>query len=283
MSSSLKKFEMNHLVIAMESAVLTKDNFFDNIATRLTAFMSDVKCYLTETFSNESSFPENVNFTAGNNALIAKLMNINYTSVKAVEVYCPPGLSVSYLELMDKLEEASLVTSALKKDIIVPILKWLAVHINKPEMLSTFSGGDTITDLKEHDLQAIKDKLKQCFSASPTKVKLLYGSAFKRNSDWNESIKRATIIFNNINKYPIKELNEDVNEICKRFDILIKKLEDKDNAVNMTANKVQILSKLCYTIAQECEFYAFYCFQMQSTLVALMDTEEKLGQAFNVN
>lgn len=281
MSPTMKKLELQHLAIGMESAVLTNENFFDNMAGRLTSFMSDVKSFLQVRLQNESSLAENVNFVVSYPQLIAKLQDINYTSVKSVTVHCPPGLSVTYLELLDKLEEASLITNALQKDVLTPILKWLAVHLSKPELFASFSGSNSIPDLKQHDLAGIKTKLQLCFKESNTRTAVPYGEAFKRNADWNESITRVRLLQDSINAYPLAQLNDDVAELTKRFDILIAKIENK-NELTLSANKVQALSALCFAVAQECEFYAFYSVQLQSTLRALMDTEQVLAKAFNV-
>lgn len=277
---TLEQLKLHHMSIGMESAVLTKENFFDNMAVRLTSFMGDVKTFLASKLKDESTLVENVNFDIGCNLLIAKLQSINYTSVKSVEVFCPPGMSVTYLELLERLEEAFLVTAALRKDILQPILKWLAVHLSKPELFSNFSGSSDIDGLKHHDLVDIKTKLEMCFKNNITRTVVPYGEAFKRNADWNESVVRARILQNGINEYPISALNVDISNLTKRFDILIGKLENKSD-LSLSANKVQALSALCYTVAQECEFYAFYSYQLQVTLKALMDSEVKLSTAFN--
>ena len=121
MSPTMKKLELQHLAIGMESAVLTNENFFDNMAGRLTSFMSDVKSFLQVRLQNESSLAENVNFVVSYPQLIAKLQDINYTSVKSVTVHCPPGLSVTYLELLDKLEESFILLIPLNLELLMSI------------------------------------------------------------------------------------------------------------------------------------------------------------------
>lgn len=282
MKTDLDFIKIQHLAIGMESSslVASTSDFFAGMSSRLVNLMTDVKGYLQTKFNNELVDSEHF-VGIINQALFNKLVDTNYTTVKATEVFCPPGLSVSYDVLIDALEEGNLITSKIKADVLQPTLKWLSSHIVDPSKLTTFSGGDAVEGLVSHNVESAKTRLQACFQNPTTKVQVVYGDAFKRNADVRSNVIRLELLREAITKVPVKEINELVSELTKRFDVLIRKIESESN-FEMSGNKVRALSNLCYTVAQVCEFYALYVYTLQSTFVAIKDSELKLSKALNV-
>jgi hypothetical protein len=266
--TDLKRIKISANMIALEAA--TPAHSMEGIVDRLPGFFTDVKEFLSDLFSSSASTSAgllDVSHTG------RKVKGSQYTDIMNTVVYTPPGLKVTYQEYLDVLDKAQNIAESIPKDTLRPFAIWIAVMLANPDRLASLHSERDVLDYQEHDIAGIKKAIAECFEAGNATTEQPFGKLFRKSSDWETVAQQANALNERVNGLKNTTYVDLVKQITMSLDTLLTRIKEEPVEYRTSGNALQVIAKLCTSMATECEFYSVYRFQVLSALTALKDSE----------
>ena len=204
--------------------------------------------------------------------LIKVLKPITYDDLSEVPLPTPAGLSATYIDYINVLSKAQYFTNSLYDDVLMPFNRWVADCLNDPKKLESVRNN---IGVKLHDLSGIKEDLKGCLKNGEAGVNK-YGRLLQRNADWDTIGKNMNSVLTTQKKLNNERIQSTVNTITDNVNILIGRLNDPNEPYPISSKNLAELSRVCYEMAIEVEFYALIDYQIRAADTALSDGIEGL-------
>lgn len=195
------------------------------------------------------------------------ISKIPYVSMVDLRVFCPPGMSSSYLELLTVLVECQQFAEKTLNETLRPFKTWAGSLYNDPQKLrSVRPNGEFVL----HSPEALSKRLSAACSFSGESTRA-YGDCFERNTDWIELHKKVEELFATYPSANVETFDKETKDAARLVGMLANQINlvGKDKASQEVATQ---LGDSCYQIAKQVEFYAVYNTVMRSTLAALKQT-----------
>jgi hypothetical protein len=244
----------------------------EGILDRLPGFFDDVKTFVANLFDVSKEPAAGLLDT---NRLSRNIKNVNYTTLMPVTVYTPMGLSVPYLDFLDVLEKAQNIVDLIPKETLQPFARWIAIQLSNPERLAGLQSERQVDGFKIHDIASVKAELAKCLSGD-VRTEVPFSDVFRKSGDWDNAAHKANALNERVSAVGTKALLETVATITESLDTLLKRIHEDPVTYRTSGNAMKVIATLCTAMADECEFYSVYRYQLLATLTALNDTEEVL-------
>lgn len=245
---------MTHYVASQEALSL------NDMVERIGQFTESIK----DLFKNE----ETSNQIIGDNQIVdhrrvrRELKKASYSDLRLIRVDVPSGMSVTYLDYLDAMEQAVAICEGLMENILGPFSRWLAIGLSDPSTLSNLSNARRVEGFKPHEIDRVTLALGKQFKPGSGVHQRKFGDAFDRLGDVDVVYKRSSDLVSRYVNVSRKEVLSRVKEITQHLDLLLTRIqEDEDNYQTSKVSR-ELLSKLTYTMAQEVEFYGVVGYQL---------------------
>lgn len=272
----LNSIRIQSELISLEA--LSGSQVFNAVAHRLPNYFADVKNFITNLTAEEAPRLELVD-----SRKVEKLLaKTNYATLRPVTVFTPVGLKVSYLEYIEALEEASAITTKLTSECLNPFNVWLAVQLSNPTALSSLRSGLDIPGFVVHDISEVQRKLGKCFSQGGVSSQYTYGQSVARNADWHACDVRINNLVTKHSSINPSEVVRLVQEVTANLDKLLLRLSEEPEIYKLSGVTLDTISKLCYTIGVEIEFFSVITYQLQAMQVAFADSCKRIETVLTI-
>lgn len=209
--------------------------------------------------------------------------NVQYTSMSKVSLYIPSGLSVSYLEWLEILNECAEVTLTLEARVLDPFLAWVGLLTSDDSRFLNRRVKDGLGQIDFADLDRLKQKIEGAFSRR-YKDERPYGEVLERNKDWDAVIEQINLLNEKTARIRPKVIHEKTATLSQYLEDLSGHLSDPDvvDRFNTEYKKlfnrdiISVLAEMTYQVAQEVEFFSVYVFYLESTTQAVEDSVAKI-------
>lgn len=179
--------------------------------------------------------------------------NMNYMDVKDILLNVPMGFQGNMVEYTKAVTIALVeVNKRLVPDLVKPFDIYVGKLINQPILLETHSFKHAI---KMSDIEKYKASLGKFVSARKHN-QLPIGKIYNRIKEFDEHREVLINLFHLSKTTNVNEVQEAVNELNTKLDVLIGMLSDQTNNINPTAKVVNDLADLTLDLAKKVEFFA---------------------------
>lgn len=244
------------------------------VAHRLPSFFADVKNFVTGIVSEEAPRVQFVEVKEAEKAIGRTI----YADLRHVTVYVPAGLNVHYLDYVDALHNAVSVNARMVKETLAPFNAWLAQMLTNPEGLSAQRAPEALRNFIFHDIDSVKKGLAACFKKGSVETEVPFGKIAARNGDWKTIVDKTNDLIQLQSAIDPKEVRDMVNSITANLDTLLRRMEEDKDMYRASAVTVDFLSKLCYNLGLEIEFFSVTAYQLKVLEQALNDSNERLKE-----
>ena len=205
-----------------------------------------------------------------------KATSIPYTTLAELNFYCPPGQSVSTLELLEVLLECQEYSEELVHGAIRPFMNWLTQNCVKPDGFAT-AANELAIDVK--DPSKLARRLGMCLSRG-NQVEQKFANLFEKASDYPNAFDVSEKLLSKFKSYPSSQVAEDVAELSTILCQVADQLQREAIGKITTAKGVAIADYI-FTLAKAVEFYSVYATVLRATMVALEDSTVKMEEILN--
>lgn len=198
----------------------------------------------------------------------ASMVNkIPYSSMTDLRVFCPPGMSTTYLKLFTILVDAQKYGERTLNESLRPFKLWCGAAYNDPTKLQTIRKTEAF---KLFSPDQISKQLASACSFQGTTTRP-YGDCFERNGDWDGLQQKVEELFAHYPAVNVETFDQETKETARLVGMLTNKISllGKDKVSQEVAEQ---LGASCFELARQIEFYAVYNTVMRSSLAALKDT-----------
>lgn len=268
---------------AQEQLALSQESIseaINNGFTSLSQMYNSILGQLPSIISGFSKMPltsdlGEVKLKRADRKFVEKMAKANYNETRLLVTYTPEGLKVSYLDYLTVLSGCVDEIKNIKTAVIDPYLTFLSVLVSHP-------GALRLSDSKQFEyahLEQVRaehyEKISDCFKTGSTETKSTVGKMVARNADWNDVIRLAHKLKDDLDSINRNNLDTAVKQCRSYLDTLQHKLEqNKDEGVSVEV--AERLSAGAYQVASEVEFFAIVYFRTITLLAALDRSIEKL-------
>lgn len=200
----------------------------------------------------------------------AAVNKIPYASMIDLRVFCPPGMSSTYLDLFTILVDCQKFGERTLNESLRPFKRWCGEAYNNPEKLRSIRKSEAFKVISPDVLS--KQLSGACsFQGITTRA---YGDCFERNGDWTELQKKVEELFSTYPAVNVETFDNETKEAARLVGMLTNQIsllgEDK-----VSQEVAEQLGEACFDLARQIEFYAVYNTVMRSSLAALKDTMDQ--------
>ena len=272
----LKSIRIQSETISLEA--LNGSQVFSAVSRRLPSFFADVKNFVTGLAAEEAP-----RLNLVDSRKVEKLLaKTNYATLRPVTVYTPIGLKADYLTYLNVLNQAVDISSALIPEILAPFNKWLAIQLTNPSALSSLRSGLDIPDYVVHNISILQKELGKCFSHGGVNSQYTYGEAVARNADWHAADTLINAMVIKRSSIKATEIVRLVEEVTANLDKLLQRINEEPEVYKLSGVTVDTISKICYNMGVEIEFYSVISYQLQAMQVAFADSCERLEKILTI-
>lgn len=198
----------------------------------------------------------------------------SYADLRTMTIPVPAGLSVTWLQYLDVLEEAHRIVENLYDDTLRPFSLFVGACINDPERTTQLITSHSVTVT---DLGPIKKKFSAALS-NGTKAEQQYGKCIQRHTDWTAVRDRTNALINSSKKLPKDLISESISQIDEQLTLLVQKMSDTNNQFRPTPAIIEELSDLTYMLAEKVTFYATYVTYYNAYIVAMAEASKVIDE-----
>lgn len=259
--------ESNSGAVALESAINRLPDFFGTVKLAFNKYLGAMPS-ITALFSSRTV-----------KDIAQKVSNKQYTALRSLEVYTPPGLKTDYLSYAEVLEASVKKMLTLKQEILQPFASWLGAKLGNPASLASITTNLNITGYSSHNTEKLSKDLTACFhNSGRLEVLSTYGAVIKRNGDWATIGKISEALNTAFSDVHHKEIVALVNQCTNMMDQLMLRMEEEPQTYKMSPAAIQALAAVSYDIGRELEFYGLLRHRINEFNKAVTDTAGKLDQ-----
>lgn len=270
---SLESLRIQSEMISLES--FNPSQAFKALTDRIPGYVNAVK-----TFFGNILDPVHAPVALVDGVASAKaLQSLKYMDIRSNEVFVPTGLKVTYLQYLTALKDAEQVAEKLISETLSPLSMFLALALSEPARLQSLRGM-SIPNFRIHDIDKPKQAISNCFDRNGTVARVPLGQALARLTDWPEVVKEINELNTRFNRTSRQEVLRLVNEVTELLDRLVDRSTQEPDTYALSGANLGLLSKLCYNVAREIEFYSLFAYQLQLATIAITDTGKLIENKF---
>lgn len=208
-----------------------------------------------------------------NRKIARNVTKVQYATLAEFVIFCPPGQSVTTLDLLKCLQECQEYSADLIHGAVRPFTNWLKQNSITPNGFATATNGLNIDVKSPKDLAA---RLGKCLSNAAV-AERKYCDLYERNSDYEKSFEVAEELLTSFQTYSSTKVAEDIKELsvilCQVADQLQREAIGK-----VTTAKGVAIAQYIFELAKAVEFYSVYATVLRATMVAMEDSARKLDE-----
>lgn len=211
------------------------------------------------------------------------LRSNNYIKLSLVQVYRPVGLSSTYLEFIEKLEDAYSYVSGIDKDALAPLESFLMTVMNNPTLLTSASLTLSPCKYTPKAIDKLSTDMGECFDKDDLSDRYNWDQAVARNADYVEADRRIGKLVAGVSALGIANIRARIESIFQITESIAKNIKANPENAAMTKHIADKLAAEITVAAQAVEFLAMVVSQIQIMSVAVTDTNKhlkKLESAF---
>lgn len=211
------------------------------------------------------------------------LSRTNYIKLSAVQVYRPVGLTVSYAEYLDELEQAFDFVEDINDELLGTVEGTLMNYLNNPSMLTASAVPRSKNKYFVQSIETFAEPIGKCFDAHSKSDKYQYNEAFRRNADYNDACQRMNRLGSRVKAANLSAIKNKTTNIFKMVDQLAEQIRKIDHYKQMTRPVATRLGEDISTCAKWVEFYGVLLRQIHVLEVAMDDTNKHLKKLTSNN
>lgn len=265
---SLENLESSSKIIADNANVS-----MEGISDALPNFFSDVKNFIGDVFD----FSKNpISSLLDGHGFLGKVKQTNYTDLMNLTIHVPMGYHGRLVEYIDALKKAQHISELLIREVLNPFNVWIGLNLADPSRLIGFTNGHNIVGLKFHDIESVRKIVAKHIDSGSPVSEVSFGSVFSRNQDWIDAVRDLNELVGKAATIKNGDITNIVATISKNLDELLEKIKSDPINFKTSPSTIKAISTVCYTMAKECEFYAFYRHLLTNLQLSMLETEKVL-------
>lgn len=265
---SLEKLQSDSEIIATNASIN-----MEGIGAMLPNFFTDVKNFIGDVL-NVASTPF-VGLLDGH-GFLGTVKHTSYSELMDLTIHVPMGFQGRMSDYIRALQRAQNIAELLTKDVLNPFNVWIGLNLADPTRLASVVNANHIPGFKLHDTETVRKAIaKHIHSGSPTS-EVPFGQVFSRNQDWVDAVHDVNKLIAEAAAIKNQEILDVVASVSKNLDDLLDKIKTDPETYRTLPNTVKAISTICFSMAKECEFYAFYRHLLVTLQLSMLDTEKVL-------
>lgn len=242
---------------------------------RLSIFLRDsadsIDLKITQGFDNLTG--QKSNYDRATKLLLQKLAKTNYVDLTEVRLPVTPGLSVTWLELLEDLEVSTQFCVDMFDKYLEPYKKFLAEGLNDPEKFSNIA---TQSPVQIIDFEAMRKELGQNVNQPGSPSVRKYGLCVECNNDFGVAIERTNKISHAMTVANPELVMREVEEIKGMLAKLSESIQDTNLQYRFNGKAISSITAITYNVAEAIEFYAVLYTMILSHSTAMTDAVKKM-------
>lgn len=182
-----------------------------------------------------------------------KLGNANYLDLVDLRVQVCPGLSVTWIELLDSWNGPVDFSVNFYDDYLHPFEKFLAVGSTNPEKFTTVG---TVNRINQMDVDGFVKALTEGLSGNTKVNQRAYGQCAQRNGDALEALERSLSFGEAMSQGNLSLVKGSVDNSAKMLSDLSGLIRDSNLPFRLNAKTVNDLTDVVFQMAKMTELYA---------------------------
>jgi len=250
---------------------------FRAIDTTVQGFMLAVKSKFQQVTNAFSAYSNNIvrvkNFNYDGikvRKLAGNIQNVPYSLLVDFGVYCAPGQTVPYLNLLDTLQLVGKNSIDSIETDLKAFISAIGYLVNNPQALS---GARKVLGTPSVDIGKMKSNLAKCFGNSST-TNVPYSLMVERNTDWSEIKTGCDKLLDLYDSCPPKSVKAMVDGVTANLDNIYRSTMNGEEIASK--QNLEVLADWCFHAAQLVEFYAAFTNVLRTLMVAIDDSATKL-------
>ncbi len=266
-----------YLEISKEALVLPE--FITTLPDQLHGYVHNVTNFIKQSLGSMKSVSELREMPLASPYDVEQLTKFsNYATLSKIDIYVPPGLSVTLGEFADTMFENKGPIVWLMPEVLTPAARWAAHLANNVEILTT-----TRNIKKDLDIKNIKidDEIKaigNCFKNPDITNMAPLGKAARSFSELEGAYDTAAKIHELLVGISTKAIEESVEEITKASSHLLDNIESSNFPKGIRKDVVVDIADIMYDTARHVEFYSAYSFRYIQLNTALTLTQKRMQE-----
>lgn len=203
------------------------------------------------------------------------LGNTAYIDLISQRVQVIPGLSTTWLELLQTWNTPVNFSVNFYDDYLNPFEKFLSVAVTSPEKFTTVGSVNRITQL---DIDSHVAALTACLKGNVKTNLRAYGECSERNGDTIDAYRQTLTYARSLHKGNLDLVKGSVDSCGDLLAQLAKQIKDSNLPYRLNAKTVNDLTELVFQMAKMAELYAATFTYVESQKVAMDEAAKKLIQ-----
>lgn len=248
-------------------------------AMKINYNFANIKRTLPDLFNKLKDFSQSALSVGDNKVNRMNRSNFNdfvktyeYKDIRHIKIMVPKGLVTTLKEYSLSLSDSVSYIDTLTSDVLVPFERFISSLIADPKGLRSLREAPVVRAVYDRGLDSVTAKHFNNFDNVGNNQKP-YGEVFDRNVDLVETSRIYNELVNRTKSIDDSKVSKLTNTINKHFDLLVKRIEeDTEDEYKVSGTTLTELSKLCYLLAKEVEFYSIIKHELkelESTLINL--------------
>lgn len=261
--------------ISMEAELLGIGRAATEFADKLRGYLSGVKKYIVGVFTPLEN-ARIINFKQ-DHGIRKKLEATNYVNMTDITVFIPPGLTATWVDYLDILEDSQDLADTILTEVLRPAIVYFSQLLGTPESLASInpiSAAQTIGN-REEKITAVRKRISESFNPGKTLDRGKYGQYFRRHAEWGEVNNRVGDLVEKITVTNPRTVSASVSELTRLMDTLIIRMKQNPEHYSLSGVKAADLAKIAMNLGKEVEFFAGHFYLIQQAAAAMDETVKR--------
>lgn len=244
------------------------------VVDRFSAFLGKVSARFNSPIDELKDFKTSPVKQSREYSLLEKaLSDTPYTELMALRVQVIPGLSTTWLELLDAWKTPVKFSVDFFDDYLNPFEKFLSVAITSPEKFTTVGSVNRIGQL---DIDSYIDALTTGLKGNSKTNLRAYSECAERNRDTLVAYSKTQEMAMALHKGNLDLVKGSVDRCADLLATLSKQIKDSNLPYRLNAKTINDLTEAVFQMAKMAELYAATFTYVESQKVAMEETAKKL-------
>lgn len=244
------------------------------VVDRFAGFLNKIAGCFSSPVDKLSDFKDSAKPKTSQQIKLEKALDsILYADITGQRVQVVPGLSGTWLELLDSWRLPVKFSVDFYDDYLNPFEKFLAVAITDPEKFTTVG---TVNRISQIDIDSHIQSLTAYLKGNVKTNLRAYGECTERNGDTVKVYAKTQEISTALHKGNLDLVKGTVDRCAEMLETLSKQIKDSNLPYRLNAKTINDLTEVVFQMAKMAELYAATYTYVESQRTAMDETAEKL-------
>ncbi len=200
----------------------------------------------------------------------------NYITLSDVEVFVPPGLSVTLYDYVQVLKEHSGVLDGILDKVLLPGIRWANSYLRDPSRLVSVRDFYAESGMEKIDIKKAKEDIARCMSGNQSSDRQIFGKVAKSFKDYSTAVGILNELVIETESVSNKNVLEKVDVFANVIDNLSDKVQIGDQRFKFSPAIMTQFADTIHHVAETVELYAALVTYIRTAAESVKATEERL-------